>query len=294
MKRKMIFSGVATALITPFIDEGIDFGAFGKIIDFQLRSNINALVVAGTTGESATMSVKEKRKLFEFARERVPESIPLIFGTGSNDTKTAIKQTAEALRIGADAALIVTPYYNKGTELGVINHYKKIANSVDLPIILYNVPSRTGVNLSISAIEELANEKNIVAIKEASDSAERLMALSAIADKISIFSGNDSQVYMTLAVGGEGVISVASNLLPQAVKKITDSFGANDIKAALEYQQRLLPLCRVLFAETNPAPIKHAMMRRGFCREDVRLPMTPPSEKISALIDSIIDAYPES
>lgn len=288
MKKQTIFRGVATALITPFRDGEVDFASLGKIIEYQINSGIDALVIAGTTGEASTLSESERYALYEFAAERCRGKIPIVFGTGTNDTKTAVKHTKKAAELGADAALVVTPYYNKGTADGIISHYKNIANSADLPIILYNVPSRTGSNLSTEAIYELCNEENIVGLKESSDSADRLVNLSFFMDRLSIYAGNDSQVHLTLSLGGKGVISVASNIVPKQVLNITQSYARGDTYASLKAQKELLPLCHALFIETNPAPIKYAMSRAGFCRGELRLPLAEVSAQTKAMIDKLI------
>lgn len=288
MKKKRIFSGVGTALITPFFDAEIDFDSFARIIDFQINAGIDALIVAGTTGEASTLDENERYALYEFAKEKTSGKIPLVLGTGTNDTSTAIKYTKRAAEIGADAALVVTPYYNKGTAGGIISHYKKIADCSDLPIILYNVPSRTGVNLSISAVYELSQHENIIAIKEASDSVDRLTDLSECLDELDLYSGNDSAIYTTLSLGGKGVISVASNIAPKATLKITQSFTRGDTQTSLKAQKQLMPLCRALFLETNPAPIKYLMSRMGFCSDEIRLPLTMPSDETKGKLDKLL------
>lgn len=285
MRKRVIFSGVGTALITPFIDTGIDFDSLRRIIDFQIEAGVDALVIAGTTGEASTLSEDERYSLYEFARSYTAGRVPLILGTGTNDTKGAIRHTRRAAEIGADAALVVTPYYNKGTASGVVSHYKSIADCSDLPIILYNVPSRTGVNLSFDSVRELSEHENIVAIKEASDSADRLTELSLLTDSIALYTGNDTDTLVTLALGGAGVISVASNVAPREVLKITQSFTRGDTSAALAAQRDLLPLCHALFLETNPAPIKYLMSKAGFCSPEIRLPLTMPSESTKRELD---------
>ncbi len=291
MKKRTIFSGVGTALITPFKHGEIDYAALGKLIDFQIDCGIDALVIAGTTGEASTLSESERYALYEFSRERTMGKIPLILGTGTNDTNTAVKYTKRAAEIGADAALVVTPYYNKGTADGIALHYKKIANCSYLPIMLYNVPQRTGVNLSLSIIYELSKEDNIVGIKEASDSAERLTSLSEYADSLALYSGNDSLTHTVLSLGGLGVISVASNIAPRGMLKITQSFTRGDTKGSLLAQKELSELIRALFLETNPAPIKYAMFRAGFCAEEIRLPLSMPNEETKRKIDEILFKY---
>lgn len=276
--KKIIFTGVATALITPFKDGNTDFEALGKIIDIQIKNGCDALVVAGTTGEAATLSESERLLIFEFCKERTGCRLPLIFGTGTNDTRESIHLAREAERIGADGILTVTPYYNKGTDEGVIRHYLSIADATDLPIILYNVPKRTGTDLKISLIRRLAECERIVGIKEAGDSVDRLTQLAAMSKDLALYSGNDSQIYATLALGGAGVISVASNAIPKQIKAICETFK-NDGKEALGMQNELLPFIDALFLETNPTPIKYAMHLLGHCRNEVRLPLAPACKK---------------
>ena len=278
MKKKPIFSGVATALITPFKSGRIDFSALKDIIEFQIDSGIDALVVGGTTGEAATLSDYERDKLYSFAAEVINRRVPLIFGTGSNDTKKAIKYTIRAEKIGADAVLSVTPYYNKGTESGLISHYQQISNST-------NLPSRTGVNLSINTIRTLSEEENICAIKEASDSSDRLIELTTLSDRLTLYAGNDTQIYTSLSLGGMGVISVLSNAYPCEVLSITNAFWRGDDALSLSLQKKSLKRIRALFSETNPTPIKYVMHRLGYCKSDVRLPLQLPTERTKEILD---------
>jgi 4-hydroxy-tetrahydrodipicolinate synthase len=213
--------------------------------------------------------------------------VPLIFGVGTNDTKTTLKYAHLAEKYSPDGLLAVTPYYNKGTDEGVVKHYKTLAESTDLPIILYNVPSRTGVNLSLSAIEALADLENIAAIKEASDSTDRLTSLSLFSDKIALYSGNDSQIYTALALGGAGVISVLSNIAPCEVLAVTRSYFEKRYDDALAYQKAILPKVNAIFAETNPSPIKYAMSLCGFCKSEMRLPLTEPKTETKKLLSSL-------
>ncbi len=284
MKKKEIFLGAATALITPFWDGEIDYHSLGRLIDIQIAAGIDALVIGGTTAEAATLSDGERYALFEFAKERVNQRTKLILGTGTNDTRVAISHTKYAENIGCDGVLVVTPYYNKGTEQGIEKHFLKIAESVDLPIILYNVPSRTGVNLGINLLDRLADHTNIVAIKEASDSTDRLVSIAAIGDRLKLYAGNDSQIFPTLALGGLGVISVVSNLLPRTLHNMCTDYFEGRYDDAREMQFRLLPLIRAMFLETNPAPIKFAMANRGLCSAELRLPLDEPRESTRAEI----------
>ena len=293
MEKKNIFHGTACALVTPFKDGDIDYDALGKLIDFQIGAEIDALVIGGTTAEVATLSDKERYSLYTFAKERIAGRTKLIFGTGTNDTKVALTHTKFAEDLGCDGVLLVTPYYNKGTEDGIEKHYLTIAESVDLPIIVYNVPSRTGVNLGINLLDRLANHKNIVAIKEASDSTDRLVALATLCDRLALYAGNDSQIYPTLALGGSGVISVVANILPKTTKALCDSYFEGKYSEALRLQLELLPFIKTLFLETNPSPVKYAMEKAKLCSREVRLPLYEPREstkiEIERALDSLLD-----
>lgn len=283
--KKLIFEGVGTALITPFSGGDIDYTALGRLIDFQIEAGISALIIGGTTGEAATLSDGERYDLYRFAKERVGGRCALVFGTGTNDTRVAIRHTKFAEELGCDGALLVTPYYNKGTERGVLCHYRKIAESTTLPLMLYNVPSRTGVNMSMHTLESLSEVENIVAIKEASDSADRLTEIGAMGEKLRLYAGNDSQLFTVLSLGGGGVVSVLSNLAPREMMEIYLCFKAGDIEGARARQMKLLPLIRAMFIETNPAPIKHAMASLGLCSSELRLPLFEISSDHKRLVD---------
>ena len=215
----------------------------------------------------------------------------MILGTGTNDTQVAIKHTEAAERLGADGALVVTPYYNKGTSRGLVEHYRRIAASTALPIILYNVPSRTGVNIGLAELAELSKIENIVGIKEASDSADRLVKIAALGEDLPLYAGNDSQTYTALALGGLGVISVLSNLCPERMKAISDAYIAGRTDESLAVQLSLLPLIDAMFLETNPAPIKYAMAKMGICREEMRLPLMEVTEATRRAIDKIMQNF---
>ena len=288
MNKKEIFCGAATALITPFCDGEIDYISLGKIIEWQISCGIDALVVGGTTAEAATLSDEERYKLYTFAKGKIGGRTKLILGTGTNDTRVAIAHTKFAKRLGCDGVLLVTPYYNKGTETGIEKHYLSIAECTDLPIILYNVPSRTGVNLGINLLDRLSDHPNIVALKEASDSTDRLVNLAKLTDKLTLYAGNDSQIFPTLALGGRGVISVMSNILPRATVKLCHDCLEGRQREALNMQIELLPLIKSLFLETNPTPIKYAMSRMGFCSPEVRLPLAEPRDSTKEEIDRVI------
>lgn len=286
MHKTLPFSGTATALITPFREGGIDFERLGALIEFQIQGGIRTLVIGGTTGEAATLSDDEREQLYRFAIEASGGRATIILGTGTNDTRLAISHTRLAERLGADALLTVTPYYNKGTPRGIIEHYRAIASETSLPIILYNVPARTGVNLTLDILHELSEVENIVAIKEASDSLERLVDLSAsFGDSLYLYSGNDSQYYPTLALGGKGLISVASNIAPRKVDEIYRTFVEGDIFRAKACADALLPLFRALFLETNPSPVKYAAHLFSLCENEVRLPLAPASKTVEREIE---------
>ena len=290
MKKQPIFRGVGTALITPFKNGKIDFAALGSLIEKQIEGGCAALVIGGTTGEAATLGDIERYTLFEFAKDKVAGRVKLIFGTGTNDTRAAVRHTRRAETIGCDGILSVTPYYNKGTENGIVRHYEEISKSTALPIILYNVPSRTGVNLSFSQLERLMKYENIVAIKEAGDSMDRYVSLSSYSDEFGIYAGNDSQIYTTLALGGLGVISVLSNPYPRLATDICKSFDSGNADYSRHLQTKALPLIRALFCETNPAPVKYAMQRLGLCENELRLPLSPISEKSEREIECAMES----
>ena len=291
MKKEIIFSGVGTALITPFKDGVIDYEALKRIIECQIDGGVSAIIIGGTTAECATLSDDERYRLFSFSREEIKDRCKLIFGTGTNDTKAAVRHTMLASRIGCDGVLSVTPYYNKGTESGIVKHYLEIAEASTVPVLLYNVPSRTGVNLSYGVLRVLAEHENIVGIKEAADSADRLITLREFGDSLSLYAGNDSAIYTTLALGGKGVISVLSNAYPKRTAQICKSYFEGRYDESLAAQLRALPLIRALFAETNPAPIKYVMEKLGLCTGELRLPLDTVSESTRQLLDEAMALY---
>ncbi len=278
MAKKLVFRGASSALITPMKRGQIDYPALEKIIEAQIMGGIEALVVGGTTGEAATLSDKERYELFSYVKEKARGRIKLIFGTGTNDTKAVIRHSKMAEDIGCDATLVVTPYYNKGTYRGVTEHYKKIADACRMPVILYNVPSRTGVNLTMNQLEELAKVENIIGIKEAGDSIDRLVELSKFGDDLYLYAGNDSQISVTLALGGKGVISVVSNLYPKKIADICNHYFKGDMTASLRGQLEIFDFIKLMFKETNPAPIKYAMSLAGLCTSELRLPLFKPEK----------------
>ena len=277
--KKTIFKGMATAMVTPMTQEGVDYEALGRFIDFQLASGINALVAVGTTGESATLTPDERKKVISFTIDRVAGRVPVIAGTGTNNTLHAIDYSVSAAQAGADALLVVTPYYNKATQNGLVAHFTAIADKVDKPIILYNVPSRTGCNLLPATVEKLAEHPNIAAIKEASGNMSQVVELFArCGDKIDVYSGEDGLTVPMLAMGGMGTISVLSNVIPKGAVEMTDAFFAGDLRKAAALQCRYLDLINLLFCEVNPIPAKAAISAMGYGKEFIRLPLTPMEE----------------
>lgn len=273
--KKTVFTGAATAIITPFKNNKIDFEAFAKLIDWQIAEGIDAIVVCGTTGEASTLTDEEHKEAIKFTVEQVAGRVPVIAGTGSNDTAYAIEMTEYACSVGADAVLLVTPYYNKATQNGLIKSFTAIADASTKPVILYNVPSRTGCNILPATAAKLAEHENIVAIKEASGNISQIAELAALTrGKLDIYSGNDDQIVPILALGGKGVISVLSNPMPKATSQICHDFFNGNIEKSLEAQLNLLPFVNSLFCEVNPIPVKAAMAQMGFCENSVRMPLT--------------------
>ena len=289
MKKNTIFTGAATALVTPITENGIDYDAFGRLIDWQIDSGIDALVICGTTGEGSTLTDEEHREAIRFSVERANKRVPIIAGTGSNDTDYAIDLTRYSTQAGADAMLVVTPYYNKATQKGLVKMYEVIANATDKPIILYNVPSRTGVNIEPKTYLELSEIDNVCAIKEANGNISKIVETAAlVGDKLDIYSGNDDQIVPIMSVGGKGVISVLSNLLPAQTSEICKSFMRGDIKKSMQMQSQYLPLINALFSEVNPIPVKAAMSAMGFCEDYLRLPLTPMEDKNREVLLSLM------
>ena len=271
-----IFRGAATALITPLDERGIDFDRLGRLIDWQIDEGIDALVICGTTGEASTLTDKEHRNAIAYAVERTNGRVPVIAGTGSNDTAYAIELTRFACEAGADACLVVTPYYNKATQNGLIAMYSAIADASTKPLILYNVPSRTGTAIQPATYVKLAQHPNIAAIKEANGNISAIVETKALAgDQLDIYSGNDDEIVPILSMGGLGVISVLSNLLPKETSRLCHKFFEGDVAGAAAMQCQYLKLIRALFSEVNPIPVKAAMAAMGFCEDYLRLPLTP-------------------
>ena len=274
--KNTIFKGMATAMVTPMTPHGVDYNAFAKFIDFQLENGINALVAVGTTGESATLSPQERREVIKFTVDRVAGRVPVVAGTGTNNTQHVIEFTKSACGDGADGLLIVTPYYNKATQNGLIAHYTTIADQAEKPIIMYNVPGRTGCNMAPATVAALAEHPMIAGLKEASGNMSQVVEIiQRCGDKLDVYSGEDGIVVPIMSMGGMGCISVLSNVVPKLAVEMTDKCFASDYEAAAEIQCRTLPLINALFSEVNPIPAKAAVSAMGFGQEHVRLPLTP-------------------
>lgn len=289
--KQEIFRGVGTAIITPFKNDRIDFPTLATLIDRQIAAGVGAIVAAGTTGEAATLTDGERHELYKFTRKCTAGRVPLILGTGSPDTRRAIEYTRLAREVGADGVLVVTPYYNKGTREGIYRHYLAICEAVDIPLILYNVPSRTGVSLELDTLRRLGELPQVVGIKEAADSADRLAALSTLTAQLPLYTGADALIHTALSLGGVGVISVVANLYPAETVAICKHFFANEPEKSLKIQHGLADVINAMFLDTNPAPIKYAMARRGLCSHEMRLPMWLPTERCQRNIDAAIDKY---
>lgn len=270
-----IFKGAATAIVTPFKNGEIDYKAFGRLIDWQIAEGISAIVAAGTTGEGSTLTDREHREVISFCVRRAAGKVPIIAGTGSNDTAYAIDLTKFACEAGADAMLLVTPYYNKATQKGLIESFTAVADISTKPIILYNVPSRTGCNITPATAKVLSSHPNIVGIKEASGNISQVAEIAALCgDDLDIYSGNDDQIVPVLSLGGKGVISVLSNLMPAATDKMCKDYFEGRTEEARKAQLELLPLINALFSEVNPIPVKAAMAAMGYGENELRLPLT--------------------
>lgn len=283
-----MFKGTGTALITPFkTDLSVDYDALKEIVYHQLNGGVNALIVLGTTGESPVIDFEERKKIISLVVEEVNGKIPVIVGTGSNDTKKVVENNKLAEELKANGVLIVNPYYNKGTQESLIEHYKYIASKTKLPIILYNVPSRTGMNLLPETAVSIHNEcKNVVAVKEASGNISQIAHLISIKpESLSVLSGNDDQTLAIMASGGNGVISVFSNPYPADMKKITDALLKNDIKSARVLNNKYLGMMNALFVETSPAPVKYVMSKIGLCENILRLPMVKATAKAEDILE---------
>ena len=275
--KNTIFTGMATAIVTPMASDGsIDYEALGRFIEFQIENGINALVVMGTTGENATIEPEDQTEVIRYTVERVAGRVPVIAGTGTNNTEHVLRNTREACRVGADAVLVVTPYYNKATQNGLVKHFYAVADASTVPVIVYNVPTRTSVNILPRTAATLAEHPNIVGIKEASGNMAQMVEMAALCEgKLDIYSGEDALTVPMMAMGAKGTISVLSNVAPREAVAMTDACLAGDYKTAAAWQCKLLPLINALFSEVNPIPAKAAVSAMGFGEDWLRLPLTP-------------------
>ncbi len=281
--KNTIFKGMATAIVTPMTENAIDYDALARFIEFQIESGINAIVVMGTTGENATIEYDEQTRVIRFTVEQVHGRVPVIAGTGTNNTEHVLHNTKNACAAGADAVLVVNPYYNKATQNGLIQHFTAVADVSTVPVILYNVPGRTGCNLLPRTVAKLAEHPNIVALKEATGNmAQMVEIMSLCGDKIDVYSGEDALTVPMLAMGGAGTISVLSNVVPREAVAMTNAFFAGNIQEAADWQCKLLPLTNALFSEVNPIPAKAAVSAMGFGEEHLRLPLTPMEDATRA------------
>jgi len=283
--KNTIFEGMATAIVTPMTRDGIDYDALGRFIDFQIESGINAIVVMGTTGENATIEYADQKEIIRFTVERVAKRVPVIAGTGTNNTDHVLHNTRNACEVGADAILVVTPYYNKATQNGLYQHFWTIAEASTVPVILYNVPGRTGCNLLPKTVARLAEHERIVAIKEATGNMAQMVEIMHLCgDKIDVYSGEDALTVPMMAMGGKGTISVLSNVAPAQAVAMTDACKAGDFKSAAKMQADLLPLINALFSEVNPIPAKAGVSAMGYGEENLRLPLTPMEDNTRAVL----------
>ena len=278
--KNTIFKGCGTAISTPFTEDGVNFEEFKRLLEEQVKNNVDAIIVCGTTGESATMTEQERKDTIKCAIDTVAGRVKVIAGTGANNTKAAVEMSKYAEEVGADGLLVVTPYYNKTTQAGLIAHYRVIAEAVKLPIIMYSVPSRTGVNINPETCLELSKIENIVAIKEASGNISQVAKIVALCgDNLDIYSGNDDQIIPILSLGGKGVISVLSNVMPKYTHDMTDKYFNGEVEEAAKMQLRVIDLIDALFAEVNPIPVKYALNLMGYNFGKPRLPLIELSEK---------------
>lgn len=290
--RTKIFKGAATAIITPFISGEIDFDSLGKMIDRQINSGISAIVVCGTTGEASTLSVDEHLKCIEFAVSRANGKVPIIAGSGSNCAKKALHLSSRACELGADALLVVTPYYNKANADGLIKYYSDIADTSTKPIILYNVPSRTGVNIPLSVYAKLSEHENIAGVKEACGNISSIAHMAAnLPEDFAIYSGNDDQILPILSLGGSGVISVVSNIFPEKVQKLCTDYFSYDTDSARSIQLALMDMINALFSDVNPIPIKYALSAMGMCSGELRPPLTEADGSLKVRIDCLLKRH---
>ncbi|HIR31977.1 MAG TPA: 4-hydroxy-tetrahydrodipicolinate synthase [Candidatus Faecousia faecavium] len=281
--KNTIFTGMATAIVTPMTKTGIDYDALGRFLEFQIESGINAIVVMGTTGENATIEPEDQKEVIRYTVQKVAGRVPVIAGTGTNNTEHVLKNTRNACEVGADAVLVVTPYYNKATQNGLITHFTTVADASTVPVIVYNVPGRTGCNLLPKTLAKLAEHPRIAAVKEATGNMAQMVEIMALCgDKIDVYSGEDALTVPMMAMGAAGTISVLSNVVPKEAVAMTDACKAGDYKTAAQWQCKLLGLTNALFSEVNPIPVKAAVSAMGFGEENLRLPLTPMEDETRA------------
>jgi 4-hydroxy-tetrahydrodipicolinate synthase len=290
--KKEMFHGSMVAIITPFKKGRVDEKAFSQLIEFQINNGTDAIVPCGTTGESATLSHEEHKRVIELCVEIVAKRVPVIAGTGSNSTEEAIMLTRHAQKAGVSAALLISPYYNKPTQEGLYRHFKEIADQVDLPLVLYNIPGRTGVNLLPATLARLCKQKNIVAVKESSGSLQQIAEVAYRCGRdLDILSGDDALTLPIMAIGGKGAISVTANLVPQEVSQMVHAMAKGKLEEARALHQRLFPLTEALFLETNPIPVKTALSLMGRCSPEMRLPLCPLSSENLAMLKKVMKGH---
>jgi len=287
-----LFTGSGVAIVTPFTPEGVDYTAFSRLIDWQIDSGTDAIIVCGTTGEAATLTHEERTELIALCIERVDGRVPVIVGTGSNSTQTAVTLSREAESLGADGLLVVTPYYNKATQPGLCDHFLTVADAVSIPLILYNVPSRTGVSCTAETYRLLSRHANINGVKEASGNFALIQdTLALCGEDFSVWSGNDEDTAAICALGGRGVISVAANIIPRDMHDLTQLCFENDVLAAGKLQIQMRPLLRALFCEVNPIPVKTAMWYLGLCSARLRLPLCELQQENEQILKKALQSY---
>ena len=290
--KKPIFRGAGVAIITPYTESGINFPELGRIIEDQLKNHTDAIIIAGTTGESATMTVEEHKEAIRFTVEQVKGRVPVIAGTGSNETRIAVEFTQFAGKVGADAALVVTPYYNKCTQNGLVAHYTRIADSADIPLVLYDVPSRTGVSIKAETYAKLARHPRIAAVKEANGDISAILRLrAACGDELVLYSGNDDLIVPILSLGGQGVISVLSNVAPQATHDICQLYFDGKVQESAKLQIEYADLIDALFCEVNPIPVKVAMRKMGWAAGPLRMPLSEMEPANEAKLEQALRAH---
>jgi len=286
-----IFRGSGVAIVTPFQNGSIDFTAFTRLIELQIANRTDAIICCGTTGESSTLTPDERLSVIQFVVERVNRRVPVIAGTGGNNTEEVVSSSKSAEAIGVDGLLIVTPYYNKTSQAGLVRHFFTVADAVETPIIVYNVPGRTGLNVLPQTMAELCTHENIVGTKEASGNIEQIVNIAALCPQCDIYAGNDDHVLPVLSIGGKGVISTIANIVPGEMHAMCEAFFKGDIQLARQLQLQLIPIWKAAFCEVNPIPLKAMMGLMQLCEPDVRLPLVPPSAASMRLIEETLKGY---